>query len=148
MIPQYEPPLKGLARLGYIISNAYTPRHPDWDTTTRFLDRVYPVPDPTETARQFEIYNHIDLDDMPLEALQREERKIQHRLDQDDKPPRWLWGRLEAVRQAMARHHASNRRDASAPVRGRKPPSGRTPRPHTRGISLAVRHIDREAQHE
>ena len=101
MIPQYEPPLQGLARLGYVIPDSWTPLRCNQETTRRFLDRLYPIPDPIETVGQFERFSHSDLAAMPLEEIYREARRVQLRLDYDDRPAAWLLGRLQALREAI-----------------------------------------------
>lgn len=127
---------------------AGTITHRDRKATTGFLNRLYPIPDPNETMGEFERYHNIDLCGMPLEVLRSEERKLQSRLDRDERPSSWLWGRLEAVRQEIARHHESNTQERPLPVQGLQQPPAGTSRPRARGIPLAIRRIGIEGGHD
>ena len=103
MLSYSEPPCKALTRLGYVVPDAWTSSlHNERRTTTTFLDRLYRIPDPNETAGEFDRYHHLDLTGMPLGMLRREERRVERRLDLDEKPPAWLWERLGVVQQAIA----------------------------------------------
>lgn len=136
MISDYEPPLKGLARLGYVVPRESTPLH---DAITTFLDRLYRIPDPNETIEEFDRYYHYDLVGMPLLELKREARNVQRRLDLDDHPATWLSQRLDAVRQAIRGYSAGTTQEPAVPTRSPQ---------QTRGISLEVRRIASEARHD
>ena len=131
MLSSNEPPLTGLARLGYIVPTPPSPRDGERATMARVLDQVCPVPNPYDSAGAFERYHHGDLSAMNLADLRRERRRVRCRLDLDERPSAWLRERLEAVRQTLAMHKASrrapptpSRSEADAPLPYHKPLPG------------------------
>lgn len=150
MISQYEPPLHGLARLGYV--RPTTQKHGARDTTTRVLDCLYRIADPLETRGEFERYYHIDLAGLSLDALRSEERKILYRLDFDERPSPWFFERLHAVRGEIARQRKGPTQEPPLPSeaaqRHAEAERQLATRHHTRGVPLAVRRIDAEGGHD
>src|SRR5215813_5546316 len=130
---------------------AGTIKHRDRKAIERLLYYLYPVPNPYDTQEQFDLFHHLDLSDIPLHALRSEERRIQYRLDLDERPPSWLWGRLKAVRQEMA-HHQSSTQEPFLPAEGTwrqaEVEQQQATRQHTRGVPLAVRRIGVEGSHD
>lgn len=116
MMSPNEPPLTGLARLGYIVPTPQSSREEGRATLARLLDHVCHVPDPYDSAGAFERYYHGDLNAMSVGDLLRERRRVRCRLDLEERPAAWLWERLEAVRQALAMRRAP--RHAPPPHRG------------------------------
>ena len=58
---------------------------------------------------EFEHCFHRDFNAMPLEGLYREARRVQLRLDFDDKPTAWMLERLQALRYIITlRYRASS----------------------------------------
>ena len=94
----YEPPLTGLARLGYIVPMAQPSRESDRATMARLLDRLCPIPDPCDSAGAFLRFHHGDLPAMSLAELRHERRRAQSRLDLEARPSGWLLERLEVIR--------------------------------------------------
>lgn len=98
----YEPPLTGLARLGYIVPTPQPSPESDRATMARVLDHICPIPDPCDSASAFARYHHGDLPAMHLDELRRERRSVQRRLDLEARPSGWLLERLDAIRQELA----------------------------------------------
>ena len=87
----------------------------DQKPSARFLDQIYLQPDPCETMGEFERFFHRDLDAMPLAGLYREARRVQLRLDLDDKPTAWILERLQAIRHTITlRRRASSQERPSS----------------------------------
>lgn len=106
MISPYEPPLTGLARLGYIVPRPQPPGDGARVAMAHVLHHLCPIPDPYDSSGAFARYHHADLPTMSLAELRHERRRVQHRLDIEERPSAWLWERLEAIRQALAMRRA------------------------------------------
>ena len=112
MISAYEPPLTPLEKLGYPVPRPETPPWGLPDTLT--LTHVCPIPDPCDTAGAFERYHHQDLPALSLVELEHERWCVSYRLALDERPSRWLLGRLDASRRELAlrtRHYQSQEVD-------------------------------------
>lgn len=93
---------EGFVRLGYMIPDAWTPRHYERKLTAGFLNRfVCCLPNLLDTQGQYEQYIHADLQRMTPQELHRELGRVRLRLLLEEPPQSWLCDRVTAIRDAL-----------------------------------------------
>lgn len=70
---------------------------------SRWLDRLYAVPDPTDTLEAWERLHHRDVPVMALEELDDERLRLRLRLALERHPDAWFSERQRRLDQARAR---------------------------------------------
>ena len=69
--------------------------------TERWLERIYPLPDPLRSYEDLQRACHLDLPGLSREDLWRQHFRCDHRIRMDDHPSPWLYARLEAIRAEL-----------------------------------------------
>jgi hypothetical protein len=73
--------------------------------SSRFLDRVYAVPDPLDTEEQWQRARHADLARADRPSLLAERQRLHLRLLLDRRPHLWLLERASAIQKALRNAH-------------------------------------------
>jgi hypothetical protein len=72
------------------------------DPLGRLLRYIYPIPNWLDSQQQYDAYNHLDIPEMSIAELQREQHKLHLRIDLDENPDAWFFQRLAVVEARLA----------------------------------------------